>query len=277
MKRQILKCLDIPAYAFGIMGTRGFGKSSIVKQCIREKNMKYIDIRLSTITEDDLGGIPRVDKNNKYYEYKAPKWAYDIVSNNKQRYCILLDEYNQASGEVLNALFDLVLGDVMPDGTVQRRIANIILPTHTSVCLLGNTEEDNPYLSEIPKALMDRVLWIPFNANLQDYKKYLCEKFGALGNKFFEEFKDVTTEINPRNVERMLDIMKYDLIVENHMQFIMNNFIDKNHSELVSRLYNFMINENEINTESELNRKIKDIITESELKRKDNKTNFNWR
>lgn len=250
--------LNHPEYAFGIMSKKGFGKSSIIKECCRKNGIEYIDIRLATIQEDDLGGLPRV--NGEYYEYKAPKWAHDIAQNPKQKYLLLFDEWNQASPEVLNALFDIILGDVKPDGTVVRRIANIELPKNVGVCVLGNTEEDNQYVTEIPPALSDRVLWLPFENDLQQYKNYLIDKFGKIAVDFFDKFNDISDELNPRNVERFLQLMMSGSILYNKMEFIMMNFVDEDdNAEMVSRLYNFLTKTTVDVKSSQINNAIKRI------------------
>lgn len=223
LKRQVKKCLENPQYAFGILGSKGYGKSSIVIQTAEEMGYKVVDIRLSSSDETDVGGLPRVI-NDEYFDYMPPKWLVDLCKDTDNKYLILLDECNQALPECLNAIFPLILASINGD-KVEKHLAGMKIPNQTAICLLGNTEEDNPFLTELPEALSDRVLWLPFKAEIKYYKDYIVNKYGSLGEEYYNQFSEVNI-LNPRQIDQFLWICQTKLIDNNPIQFIKKNFTE---------------------------------------------------
>ena len=88
------------------MGESWNGKSSIVKQIAQEKNLEFIDLRLSLLDPTDLKGIPFFDSNSNEAVWAQPNF---LPKEPASQGILFLDEINTAPPSVQAAAYQLVL------------------------------------------------------------------------------------------------------------------------------------------------------------------------
>jgi hypothetical protein len=134
-----------------IHGKSGIGKSSIIKQIAKERNISFIDLRLSQLESADIRGIPHIDeKSNSSRWYPPETIPFEIFRNLKvpetdktfgEGGILFLDELNRARFDVLQSVFQLVL-----DRSVG---LHKILDNWFIVCAGNLGEEDQTEITEI--------------------------------------------------------------------------------------------------------------------------------
>lgn len=94
-----------------IWGKPGVGKSQSVKQLAKEYGIDFIDLRLSQLESADVRGIPVPDMAQGISKWLPPEFLpFEGIEKFKGTSGILLlDEFNRARPDVLQAAFQLVL------------------------------------------------------------------------------------------------------------------------------------------------------------------------
>ena len=101
-----------------VQGRPGEAKSSIAKKIAEDNKFQYIDLRLSTKDETDLGTYPILDKTNKTLEYAIPGWALRAKKYKENGYkgtLIHFEELNRCSQNIRNAALGILLERVVAD------------------------------------------------------------------------------------------------------------------------------------------------------------------
>lgn len=161
--------------ALMIYGDPGIGKSELVKsvaekmlapnmertyiewkRCtntqkdeILEDPSKYfvlIDLRAAELEPVDLRGIEMPTSRMPYLDPKIPKWIYLMIQPNSGG-LLFLDEVNQASDQVLNAFFGVVL---------DRQAGEVTFSRDWNVVGAGNLGAEHSTTQDIPPALSQR-------------------------------------------------------------------------------------------------------------------------
>ena len=128
LKKSLISMIDSKIPVF-VWGNPGVGKSSIIKQIANDKNMEFIDLRLSLLDPTDLRGIPFFDSANKSAIWAKPEF---LPNSNSQAFGILfLDEINSAPPTVQAAAYQLIL---------DRKIGEYTLPMNYAIVAAGNYE-----------------------------------------------------------------------------------------------------------------------------------------
>lgn len=211
-------------------GQKGVGKSDVVWQSakfigerIGDTKFGLVDLRLGTQETGDLVGIPRVQKvtlENGVEEFRTvwgkPEW-WPIEGTNG---IIFLDEFNRAgTNDVIQAMFQFVLGYKKPDGTRGRRLHTHELPSGWSVICAGNPDTADYVVQSIDTAMLDRfiqikidvqkkvsVKWMKDNLQNKEIWKFVQATGNSLGKN--ENFQLSTTP-SPRSYEMVDDLLKY--------------------------------------------------------------------
>lgn len=184
-------------------GRPGLAKSAIMRQIAEERNLLYIDIRLSTADETDLGAWPIADKieSNGSYKYQVlygvPRFfrrAIDskntINSKTNQKYdgaIIHFEEFNRASSSVRNAAMGILLERVVAQEEY--------LPEYVYLVASGNLgDEDGTEVEEIDAAQKNRFIhvhhdiiateWLEW-AESNNVHKYVTEYIKANQTSFY--------------------------------------------------------------------------------------------
>ena len=155
--KKLLKFATLDAgISTWLWGPAGVGKSSLVRQVAEDHNMACIDFRLSQIESSDLRGLP--DRENGKTVFLPPK---TLPESNLDRPGILfLDELNRASGDVLQAAFELVL---------DHKIGDYHLPHNWCIVVAGNFGDDYDVRQPDP-ALVSRFCHIALATGI-DYRE----------------------------------------------------------------------------------------------------------
>lgn len=142
-----------------IHGKPGVGKSAIMAQIAKERNIGFIDLRLSQLESADIRGIPIPDKElgsskwlppetipfESFYEQKIP--GDPKGRKFKDGGILFLDEFNRARFDVIQAAFQLVL---------DRRVGLHKLLDNWFIICSGNLgEADNTEVTEIYDAALN--------------------------------------------------------------------------------------------------------------------------
>ena len=89
-------------------GPTGIGKSHLARAAADEIGLPFIDVRLSTMSEGDVGGYPDIEgmKETGVMTFCMPSW---FVRATKEPVVLMLDEMNRALPGVQQSAFQLVL------------------------------------------------------------------------------------------------------------------------------------------------------------------------
>jgi hypothetical protein len=126
-----------------------------------------VALPLAGVSPEDIGGMPRPNdaKNPTAFRYLAPQWFDD---NRDKDFVLFLDEFNQASIDTMHAMFYLV-NDRMTAGQKNPKMR---------IVAAGNTEDENEFLTPIPKPLRDRFVYqIKWSGDIDASIKYLTQKY----------------------------------------------------------------------------------------------------
>ncbi len=135
-----------------IHGKPGIGKSDIVRQIAKERDIAFIDLRLSQLESADIRGIPHCDQESKSSKWYPPETIPftnfaelpipgDEARKFKDGGILFLDEFNRARFDVLQAAFQLVL---------DRQVGlHKVLPNWYIVCAGNLGEADQTEVTEI--------------------------------------------------------------------------------------------------------------------------------
>jgi len=147
-----------------LWGPPGIGKSSIVAQIAKEKEIGFIDLRLSLLDPTDLRGIPFFDAKND-----AAVWApASFLPDGSQSEGILfLDELNTAAPMVQASAYQLIL---------DRKIGEYTLPEGWSIIAAGNRESDRGVVFRMAAPLSNRFIHLEMESSVEDWKAWAVEK-----------------------------------------------------------------------------------------------------
>ncbi|MDR3342520.1 MAG: AAA family ATPase [Treponema sp.] len=135
-----------------IWGKSGIGKSQAVKQIAEEYGIGFIDLRLSQLESADMRGIPVPDMEQHISKWLPPEFLpfEGIDAFKGTSGILLLDEFNRARPDVLQAAFQLVL---------DRQVGMHRLLASWFIVAAGNLgDQDNTDVVEMDAALKNRFI-----------------------------------------------------------------------------------------------------------------------
>ncbi|WP_345993462.1 MoxR family ATPase [Sulfurimonas sp. HSL-1716] len=141
-----------------LWGAPGIGKSSIIRQIAEQKDIGFIDLRLSLMDPTDLKGIPFYDK----HEHSAV-WAAPSFLPKEGRGILFLDELNSAPPAVQASAYQLIL---------DRRVGEYELPAGWAIVAAGNRESDRGVVYRMPSPLANRFVHLEMDVDVGDYKEW---------------------------------------------------------------------------------------------------------
>lgn len=187
LTRALTLAIDTKQPAF-LWGSPGIGKSAIVKQVAREKNLPVHDVRAALLDPVDLRGIPTVRGDRT--TWTAPEFLPTGGDG-----LLFLDELNAAPPLVQAACYQLVL---------DRALGEYQLPDGWIVIAAGNLESDRAVTSRMSTALSSRFLHLELDIHLDDWSQW------AFANEIrpeiiaFIRFRpELLHKFNPRSGERV--------------------------------------------------------------------------
>ena len=159
LKESLAKLIDAKLPTF-IWGSPGIGKSSIVKQIAKEKNLEFIDLRLSLLDPTDLKGIPFFDNKNNEAVWAQPNF---LPKESSSLGILFLDEINTAPPSVQAAAYQLVL---------DRKVGDYKLPDGWAIVAAGNSESDRGVVYRMPPPLANRFIHLEMEVSFEDWKSW---------------------------------------------------------------------------------------------------------
>ncbi|HGZ70318.1 MAG TPA: AAA family ATPase, partial [Nitratifractor sp.] len=147
-----------------IWGSPGIGKSSIVKEIAKEREVEFLDLRLSLLDPTDLKGIPFFDSSNNQAVWAAPEF---LPQDRESLGILFLDEINTAPPSVQAAAYQLVL---------DRRVGDYTLPDGWAIVAAGNKESDRGVVYRMPSPLANRFVHLELEVSFEKWKKWAYEQ-----------------------------------------------------------------------------------------------------
>lgn len=138
-------------------GDHGIGKSQVARQLAAHFDLPLIDKRLSQMSEGDMIGLPKLDDD--VTRFCHPDW---YVQACEAPVVLFLDELNRATGEVMNAGFQIVL---------DRELNGMKLHEGTRVYAAVNTG-GNYQVNDIDPALLDRFWVVDLHPTTEDWLEW---------------------------------------------------------------------------------------------------------
>jgi hypothetical protein len=143
-----------------IWGAPGIGKSSIVKQISKDKELEFLDLRLSLLDPTDLKGIPFFNADTKEGVWAKPSF---LPSKPNSKGILFLDEINTAPPAVQASAYQLIL---------DRRVGEYELPEGWSIVAAGNRENDRGVVYKMPPPLANRFVHFEMEVDFDDWKAW---------------------------------------------------------------------------------------------------------
>lgn len=143
-----------------LWGPPGIGKSSIVAQIAREKNIDCIDLRLSLLDPTDLRGIPFFNTKNDSAVWAPPSFLPD---GSTKEGILFLDELNTAAPMVQASAYQLIL---------DRKIGEYHLPEGWAIVAAGNRESDRGVVFRMASPLANRFVHLEMEPYVEDWKNW---------------------------------------------------------------------------------------------------------
>ena len=157
--KAIDKLIDAQLPVF-VWGAPGIGKSSIVKQIAKEKDMEFLDLRLSLLDPTDLKGIPFFNAQTQEGVWAKPSF---LPSDPDSRGILFLDEINTAPPAVQASAYQLIL---------DRKVGEYELPKGWSIVAAGNRENDRGVVYKMPPPLANRFVHFEMEVDFDDWKAW---------------------------------------------------------------------------------------------------------
>ena len=143
-----------------LWGAPGVGKSSVVAQVARARNLEFVDVRLSQLAPTDLRGLP-VPENG------VSRWFPPEFLPQSGQGVLFLDELNMAPPTMQGMAQQLIL---------DRKVGSYVLPEGWFVWAAGNRKEDRASVFDMPAPLANRFLHLEVESDLESFKRYGLER-----------------------------------------------------------------------------------------------------
>jgi len=143
-----------------VWGAPGIGKSSIVKQIAEQKEMAFLDLRLSLLDPTDLKGIPFFNAKTKEGVWAKPSF---LPSDPDSKGILFLDEINTAPPAVQASAYQLIL---------DRKVGEYELPKGWSIVAAGNRENDRGVVYKMPPPLANRFVHFEMEVDFDNWKAW---------------------------------------------------------------------------------------------------------
>jgi len=134
-----------------LWGTRGVGKSSIVRQVAEHFDVPLVDLRLTTIEPVDIRGAIYADDNQHKTVWFPPEF---LPNADEPEGILFLDELTAADQRLQISAYSLIL---------DRRVGHYQLPDGWQVVAAGNASFHGAVSHDMGTALADRM----FHFNVQ--------------------------------------------------------------------------------------------------------------
>jgi hypothetical protein len=222
---ELMRVADLVPH---LVGSKGIGKSSKVKNFAKRMQMAYVKVEFSNVDRVDFNGLLKFeeyikdsgnevydkvieymntqgDRNHDsnslaYHTHTIPKWVVEVLENHAKGIPTLLffDEINRAPTDVINAIMNTIL---------EREYGSdrMVLPATTFIVSAGNPDTEDYTVSEMDQAVKGRVVELEMGADFEEWKKNFANGFttGELleAEKVPEKETDVDLAIHPTVIQ----------------------------------------------------------------------------
>lgn len=164
-KQAVIKCLKnylVPL----LISPPGFSKSSLAFEISESLNTAFIDLRPTCLLPEDLNGFAHINKEvnkSEYIPFDSFPLEGDPLPEGKNGWVLLIDELPQASKEIQNSLFKIIL---------DRKVANYKLHPNCVIMCAGNREQDNAFTNPLNTALKSRLIHLELQMGVDEWIEY---------------------------------------------------------------------------------------------------------
>ena len=141
-----------------IHGSPGIGKSTIVREICKERNIQFIDVRLAQMEPCDIRGLPVPNKEQKVMEWFVNgSWPRDPNSKG----VLFLDEITSCDKSIAVAAYELVL---------DRRLGTLYkVPDNWYIVAAGNLVTDGAVATTMSSALANRFMHVELTEDQESW------------------------------------------------------------------------------------------------------------
>lgn len=143
-----------------LWGPPGIGKSSIVSQIAKDRDIGFIDLRLSLLDPTDLRGIPFFDSKDNSAVWAKASFLPD---GSTKEGILFLDELNTAAPMVQASAYQLIL---------DRKIGEYTLPDGWAIVAAGNRESDRGVVFRMASPLANRFVHLDMEVDLEVWQAW---------------------------------------------------------------------------------------------------------
>lgn len=192
-----------------ILGNKGIGKSSIIRQYAKRKKKKLLIFPLATYIPEFIGGVPyaQVSNNKKteYFNLLLDQKLQPLFECEGEGYILDFEEINQTSTEVMNCLYSICHIDPAQRDWCGHSLSKVQIVANGN---LNDGTDGTVYLNELPTPLLDRFFVYQLIADNKDTTDYLKKKWKAIPQvtKYIKTMQD--NKINPRNIDKCLELLQ---------------------------------------------------------------------
>lgn len=237
-----------------IKGKPGEAKSASMLSLAKKINFNYIDIRLATMDETDLGLFPIVQEG--IMKYAIPDWAIKAKNYDKEGFAgtiIHFEELNRCSLNIRNAALGILL---------ERNIAgnfNYLKDPNIYICCSGNMgSEDDCEVEEFDTALKGRLVHFQHTLTINDWiadfaeknvNPYVIKFINTKPEYFWKKDSDTDAYASARTWTFLSDLMNSMLLtkkieeVADELIYFAENIVGKPGAVFVSWLAETLANE----------------------------------
>lgn len=177
-EENILRTAILPKGTPFIQGAPGSAKTAILEAIAAKIGYNYVDLRLPSQDELQIGLYPIVRKRNfmidgvetelEQVSNAYPEWVGDLFNPNIKGTILVLEELNRAAKPVLDASMNILL---------EKRIGKVEFPTNCLVFATGNLgDDDGTDVQELDTAMISgRLIPIKHELLFKDWVKDYAE------------------------------------------------------------------------------------------------------
>lgn len=170
--RQLLKdnkkAISMPIY---LHSAPGIGKSAVVDQIAREEQIGFVDVRLGTMEQSDVCGIPYVHEGEM--KVSIPDWFPTEEKVNAGQIpaegIVFFDELSNAPIGVQHAAYRIILDRACQNG--------VKMPEGWQIIAAGNRKEDKTGAKGVAPAMANRfAMHLSIKPDIDDFRAYAVER-----------------------------------------------------------------------------------------------------
>lgn len=195
-----------------LWGTRGIGKSSVVRQIADDAGVELIDLRLTTIEPVDLRGAIYADDEREQTVWFPPEF---LPTDARSSGILFLDELTAADQRLQISAYSLIL---------DRRVGNYRLPEGWMVVAAGNASFHGAVSYDMGTALADRMFHFNVEPTIDAFLDYaLARDFApevlaylkVRGDRLDDTEAQIAADhlvgASPRGWEDVSDVLRADI------------------------------------------------------------------